>query len=339
MRYGVDVGRSGVKVKSEWSKVFLPPLIGRAQEAQWPMTAEPKREANGDGISRVKMLRLSYQGTQWILGDEQHRMGYSCVYPMEVTKADAATRLLALGGVAACGVCPIAEICCGLPLSMFRDEMPRMLELLCGEHSIGVGDAEHPMRVKAMVVPEGFGVLVTAATSSEGTVDLDTLRKPTVVVDLGHRTTQLGLFRGVRLAPLGFVLPRAMGEVYEKVLQESVDRRLKMPFSPTTHALMGQDLLSEGRLVVNGLTVTWEECLPKLREAAKAIWPEVRAVIQRTLAGVVYERVVVGGGGVHLLADELRGLFGDQVVVVEDRYAQADGYYRCLGIRQELSRT
>lgn len=66
------------------------------------------------------------------------------------------------------------------------------------------------------------------------------------------------------------------------------------------------------------------------------MWPEIRAAIGRALVGVMYERVVVGGGGVHLLEDELRDLFGNELLLVTDRYAQAEGYAHCLEIRKQL---
>jgi hypothetical protein len=35
---------------------------------------------------------------------------------------------------------------------------------------------------------------------------------------------------------------------------------------------------------------------------------------------------VAGGGGVHLFSDLLRELFGQGIVLLEDRFAQAEGY-------------
>jgi hypothetical protein len=317
-------------------RIFLPSIISQAPTNGWALAADRRREAEVHGVKRIHSLALSYNGERWMIGDEQQRMGYSCANPMEVTKADPITRLLIFGGVAAIGVSEVAEICLGLPTAMFESELPRMLDLMRGEHRFGVDGAEVPVKVKTLIVPEGLGFLVWTCRVDDGGIDLPLLKQSTVVVDFGHRTTQLNLFRGIRLAPVGFTLNQAMGQVFDAVFREVVDERLKMPFSPAMHAVMAQDLIWDGSVTVNGLRVELTEAMPRLKAEAKKVWPEIRAAIGRALAGVMYERVVAGGGGVHLLGDELRDLFGEGLVVATDRYAQAEGYAHCLGIRKQL---
>lgn len=336
MRYGVDVGRSGVKVAANGSRIFLPSIISRATVGEWGLVGERRRETEVDGARRVQSLVLSYNGERWTIGDEQQRLGYSCANPMEITKADPITRLLIFGGVAAAGVGEVAEICVGLPAAMLDSEVPRMSELMRGEHRFGADGVEQPVKVKTLIVPEGLGFLVSTCRLGDGGIDLPLLRQSTVVVDFGHRTTQLSLFRGIRLAPIGFTLNQAMDQVFESAFRDVIDERLKMPFSPAMHAMMGQDLLWEGSVTVNGFTVALEEVMPTLRKEARKVWPEIRAAIGGALAGIVYERVVACGGGVNLLGDELRDVFGDGLLLMTDRYAQAEGYAHCLGIRKQL---
>lgn len=253
MRYGIDVGRSGVKVATNGSRFFLPSIIGKAPSAGWGLVAERKRYTDTNGVRRIHALMLSYNGERWLIGDEQQRMGYSCANPMEVTKADPMTRLLIFGGVAAAGIEDVAEICVGLPAAMFENELPQMLELMRGDHRFGVDGTERQVRVKTLIVPEGLGFLVWTCRDGEGEIHVPTLKRSTVVIDFGHRTTQLSLFRGIRLAPVGFTLNQAMGQVFETVFREVVDQRLKMPFSPAMHAMMGQDVIWNGSVTVNGL--------------------------------------------------------------------------------------
>ncbi len=63
---------------------------------------------------------------------------------------------------------------------------------------------------------------------------------------------------------------------------------------------------------------------PGLKKEAGRIWPRVREEILRRLEQIPYERVVAGGGGVHLFGDLLRDLFGDGMVMLEDRFVQAE---------------
>jgi hypothetical protein len=336
MQYGIDVGRSGVKVTSHGSRIFLPSMISPATADGWALVADRRRVTEVNGVRRFQSLILSYNGERWMIGDEQQRMGYSCVNPMGVTKADPMTRLLIIGGLAATGIGEVAEICVGLPTAMFDTESPRMLELMRGEHRFGVDGVEQLVKVKTLIVPEGLGLLVWSCRSEHEGIHLPTLKQSTVVVDFGHRTTQLSLFRGIRLAPIGFTLNQAMGQVFESVFREAVDEQLKMPFSPAMHGVMAQDLIWNGSVTVNGLHIQYAGIVPSLQAEARKVWPEIRAAIGRALAGVMYERVVAGGGGVHLLEDELREFFGSEVLLVTDRYAQAAGYAHCLTIRKHL---
>lgn len=336
MQYGIDVGRSGVKVASHGSRIFLPSIMSPATADRWALVADHRRATEVHGVRRFQSLILSYNGGRWLIGDEQQRMGYSCVNPMGVTKADPMTRLLIFGGIAATGIGEVAEICVGLPTAMFDTELPRMLELMRVEHRFGLDGVEQPVKVKTLIVPEGLGLLVWSCRSEDEGIHLPTLKQSTVVVDFGHRTTQLNLFRAIRLAPVGFTLNQAMGQVFETVFREAVDEQLKMPFSPAMHGVMAQDLIWDGSITVNGLRIKYAEMIPRLQEEARKVWPEIRAAIGRALAGVMYERIVAGGGGVHLLEDELRNFFGSAVLLVRDRYAQAEGYAHCLTIRKHL---
>lgn len=84
-------------------------------------------------------------------------------------------------------------------------------------------------------------------------------------------------------------------------------------------------LLREGEIQVRGQRVTVEMLRPGLKKEADRIWPRVRGEILRTLEQIPYERAVAGGGGVHLFGDLLREFFGEGIVVLEDRFAQAEG--------------
>lgn len=95
--------------------------------------------------------------------------------------------------------------------------------------------------------------------------------------------------------------------------------------SPQLAAMMAW-LLREGEIQVRGQRVTLEMLGPRLKRQAERIWPRVREEILRTLEQIPYERVVAGGGGVHLFGDLLRELFSDGMVMLEDRFAQAEGH-------------
>jgi hypothetical protein len=71
--------------------------------------------------------------------------------------------------------------------------------------------------------------------------------------------------------------------------------------------------------------ITLEGVQPLLTGEAERIWPRVKEEISRVLEGVPFERVVAGGGGVHVYGPLLREFFQDNLVILEDRFAQAEG--------------
>lgn len=95
--------------------------------------------------------------------------------------------------------------------------------------------------------------------------------------------------------------------------------------SPLRAAMLAR-LLRDAEIQVRGQRVTVEMLRPRLKTQAERLWPRVREEILRTLEQIPYERVVAGGGGVHLFGDLLRDLFGDGMVMLQDRFAQAEGY-------------
>ena len=88
---------------------------------------------------------------------------------------------------------------------------------------------------------------------------------------------------------------------------------------------------------VRRIELTLEGLREHLLHEAKAVWPRLREEIRQALVGVHYAHVVAGGGGVHLFRDGLRELFDEQELIeLDDRYAQAEGYKLLLEHRDTL---
>jgi hypothetical protein len=289
-----------------------------------------------NGHAHARCLEVGYQGTRWWLGDEPERLGYPSVRQMTVVKANSGTRLFILGALAAMGGEGIVEVCIGLPVALFEQQREEMTRLLAGSHDMTIGGDGREMVLRGMIVPEGYGLLVQASVSKETGLDDDLLGRSTAVLDFGQRTTQLALFRGKRMNPVSCSLHHAADEVFEGVLRDEVDAKLGSFFDPIMHAVMAQDLVLKGSVTVGSLTLTYERLLPVLQVYASRLWPRIEEEISRVLTGMMVERVVAGGGGVHLFAEKLKKRFGDGLVLLPDRFAQAEGYRLCVMHRSQL---
>lgn len=148
-----------------------------------------------------------------------------------------------------------------------------------------------------------------------------------MVLDFGHRTIQVGVFSGLRLYPRPYVSAHGAYEIWETALVEALEGPGQTVYESPQRAAMLARLLREEQILVRGQQVTLDMLRPLLRaQAQRRIWPRVREEIRRTLEQIPYERVVAGGGGVHLFGELLREFFGEGLVVLEDQYAQAEGY-------------
>jgi len=256
---------------------------------------------------------------------------------MTVTKADGHTRLLILAAVTALTDAVAAEVCVGLPLHHFEREGQAMRELLRGPHVVRARGGEYQVTLQGTVVPEGLGLWVRSVIPGDGLApDPDLIARPTVVLDLGHRTVQCSVYTGLRVLPMPYVSAHGSYEVWEAALIQRLEGPGGTVYESPQRAAIAARLLREGAVTIRGQRVTLTDLQPLLHAAAGRIWPRIREEILRMLEQIPYERVVAGGGGVHLFGPYIRELFGPETVILEERFAQAEGYRLYLEHRDRL---
>jgi hypothetical protein len=335
----MDSGRSGIKAATGSERVFgLPVIAELPADADWRNRGSLDKLVRANGTIYLESWCLGYDHRDWLVGERVERLGLPGRYAMTVNKADANTRLLILAAVTALTDAPAAEVCVGLPLHQFEREGPAMRELLRGPHVVRARGGEYQVTLQGTVVPEGLGLWVRSVTPVDGP-DPDLIARPTVVLDLGHRTVQCSVYTGLRVLPMPYVSAHGSYEVWEAAL---IQRLEEGPggtvYESPQRAAIAARLLREGVVTIRGQRVTLTELQPFLRAAAGRIWPRIREEILRMLEQVPYERVVAGGGGVHLFGPYIRELFGPEAVLLEDRFAQAEGYRLYLEHRDRLQR-
>ncbi len=327
MRVGMDIGRSGVKAETGTVRLLALPVVARLPEdPEWWERAGLDRVVRTNGMAYLESWHLGYNEDDWLVGEQVEALGLPGQYVMTVTKADPNTRLLILAALTALGASDRAEVCVGLPLHHFEREGHALHTLLRGEHNVRVAGQQRTLTLLGLVVPEGLGLWVRAVTPEGELPDGTLVRQPTVVLDFGHRTIQMGVFSGLRLYPRPYVSAHGSYEVWEAALMEALEGPGQTVYESPQRAAMLARLLREEQILVRGQQVTMDMLRPQLQAQAERIWPRIREEIRRTLEQIPYERVVAGGGGVHLFGELLREFFGDGLVVLEDRFAQAEGY-------------
>jgi len=331
MILGIDVGRSGLKAVGESRRLFLLPVFSRVRR----LPPQPRRVVDDGRLLRLKLLHLRYEGEDWLLGEEAEIPGGGAFYRMDLLKTDAYTRLLVLAGATQLTAAPRVEVCVGVPVAFYDQHAPLLRTLLDQVHTVTIGRETRELELHGVVVPEGLGLLV-AASALQGAPDLTFFAEPHVVLDFGHRITQAIAFQGVTTSLRAVTLYSAAWEVFDAVLREEIETPAGTLFEEPQKARMVEKLLFEGSLRVRGRQYRWADVEPRLKEEAQRRWPRLREEIQRALVGLDYVRVIAGGGGVHLFAQGLRELFRpEELILLEDRYAQAEGY-RLFLAHQEL---
>jgi len=335
----MDIGRSGIKAVAEHKqRLFGLPTIAKLPiNQEWQGLSDLNRIERKDGLLHLDSWRLGYEGEEWLIGERAERLGLSACHEMTVAKATPATRLLVLAAVSALGAPPFTELCVGVPLHNHEEQGQLLQRLLKGEHRVNSGGREQHLMLKGVVVPEGLGLWLRAATPDGVTLDQSLMQVPTAVVDLGHRTIQLAVWSGLRIYPQSFVSAHGVYEVWEAALKEAFEGPGQTVYESPQRAMFMTRLIRDGELSLRGRTVTLEAMKPMLALHVKAAWGRIRRELDKALEQVPYERVVVGGGGATLFADVLMEYFGEsKVVIMEDRFAQAEGYRLFLEHRDML---
>lgn len=324
---GLDIGRSAIKAAANGVRLFGLPILARPPEDErWRRAAALDRLVDRDGVRHLESLLVTVDGEEWLVGEYGERVGLPAIHVMTVDKADETTRVLVLAALAALEASIACRLCVGLPLHGYLRQGAVLTELLRGEHRIEVGSRSRIFLLKGTVVPEGLGLWARSAARDGGGLDEELLRLPTVILDVGHRTVQVSAFQGPRLMAQPYVSAHGIYEVWEAALVEAFEGPGGTVFESPQRAVLMSEMLRDGELSVRGTRMTLEEFRPYLLRGASERWGRLRAEIGRALAGVQYKRAVAGGGGVTLFSGLLREVFGDELVVLDDRFAQAEGY-------------
>ena len=327
MQIGCDIGRSGIKASTTDERLLgLPVIAELVGDRDTRGRGTEDRVSRINGTMHLEGWRIGYGGREWLVGERVEALGLPSRYAMTVSKADSTTRLMVLAAVTALSDDPSVQVCVGLPHHQFDSEGQVMRDLLRGEHKVRVQGKERVVSLQGVVVPEGIGIWVRSLFGEQiGEPDRRLIPQMTVVLDFGHRTIQCCVLTSLRVVGNPYVSAHGAYEVWEGALMKLLEGPGGTVYESAQRATMMGKLLRKGALTVRDRRITLGEVNPLLAGEAERSWPRVKEEISRVLEGLPYERVVAGGGGVNIYGPFLKKYFKGNLVILDDRFAQAEG--------------
>jgi len=313
---GIDIGYSAVKVVSGTRRATFPSVVGSPDEGRFSLNGshqgiellEPRHVLVGDEVLLQSRFPARSEDRNW-----WQRPAYYDLFLAglsEVTEATAVDLVLVTG----------------LPVAFYADRQA-LAERLLGEHRLTRARRRAAQRFNVQevrVIPQPFGSLLALALDERGAVADKALAEGRVgVVDVGGKTTNF--LTASRLQEIGFETTSIDQGAWELV--RAVDAHLHDAapgLDVSGHALM--DAIRERRIgyfdEVIDLGPVVDELLAALGEAV------VSKATELWNGGARLSRVLVTGGGAHLLGDRLRAQFRHAQVVADPVFANAVGYWR-----------
>lgn len=215
----------------------------------------------------------------------------------------------------------------GLPVSYFKADKDKVKTLVLGEHRFTRGNRDEQVIdiVECRVMPQPFGSLFNEALDGNGKISNSELLEPVGVVDIGSKTTNFLLSKGLRdVSPQTVSIDKGGWDV-ARALQESIleDNRFS-DINYSDHEWM--------KAVINkyfwygNTKIDVTDVLAKITKAfaeqvidsSTAVWGNGREVRQ----------ILVTGGGALLIGDWLIGHFPHARILKESIFSNARGYHK-----------
>lgn len=220
------------------------------------------------------------------------------------------------------------SVCTGLPPSHWRDDALRQLlqQRLTGEFAFTYEGRPYSISVPNLVVdPQAGAAFYDYLLHDDGEIARpELLNRQTVVLDVGHNTTDVALFNGRKAAGGRDSLKtvnRGVWHVYEE-MQRLLLREYRLPVSVTTV----DGIWRAGKVRLNGQMI---DVSPLKLEAAAPIARAILSDVERAAGDLrLWDGVLLTGGGAHVLGSTLK-LTNISVLTSRDaEYGNSAGYVK-----------
>jgi PRTRC genetic system protein D len=320
MYLGYDGGFSDAKAKTDNGKIItFPTISGNYEQATYAIEAANAPivvTIPGDGTwvigeaaAHVSRLTARRQDRHWITTPAWKRY-----FLAAVTQLTTATRL-------------DLDLVTGLPVTWYAQDWQDLVAHIRGTHRVKrLGGTWQTITVRNIeVLPQPFGTLLAQVLDEHGTiVNTELANRKVAIIDIGGNTT-------------GYL---AVDELHEIPFQTtSIDRgcweALALTAQEINRRFPGLEIEDPEvlQLVKAHQTIDYYDKIDidVSHIVTAALQPLAAAVIGHATtlwnSGAEFRRILVTGGGAHLIGDHIKGQFPHATIVHDPALANARGYY------------
>lgn len=312
---GLDIGFGFTKATNGKRSMIFKSVYGEASDMQF-------REQLLTSDKPEEHLQLEIGGTSYFAGELAERQSVERFFTLDQAQfVRDFTKILALMPLAqmVSRQDPI-KLVAGLPVSYYRKHKKEVIDILKGQHEVGVIDAngertESVLRISSVrVVPQPFGALMDLMLNDIGEVkDKRFMNEKIGVVDVGFRTTDYTIAdktryseRGSRTIDLG--ISKAFATIAAK-LQESSGVNVEL------YRLY--DAVEEGSIKIHGkkydlkliVEHAFTQLATRVANEANRLWANDWDI----------DKIVITGGGGAVLAPYVQKIVKGEVLAVDPK--------------------
>lgn len=299
---GLDVGRSGVKIafvfQGETKTFFFPSVVMPAKNLTFDTNPAQTQENT-----------VTVDGQQYFVGETAIMQGAVNTVGLSSNWLEGvehrALLVRAQGLLKSYGIIP-KLIVAGLPINTFSSNAELLFKQV---HEI--------FKCNVVPVPQPWGVYIDTLYNSDGTIpkqDLGLLQQKFAVIDVGHFTTD------ILLMDKGNWIEESSGStvgMYKAIteLESMLAKNGKFATS-----LECQNILKTGFIREFGTNTSVVELIGQaIPQTVAAVAQEARNLLDKQARSI--ERIIVAGGGAHIVAPTLKKLWPQVTIAAEPRFS------------------
>lgn len=307
---GLDVGYGYTKLVTAEKQITFPSIIGRAERSDYQLEGL-KSETAGSAITYNKR---SYFVGEWA----QRQSGLKFELRDRAWIESDLYRVLILAAFTQAGLLdhPCALVT-GLPVDYYADRQ-EVIEIFNG------GQLSNIQVERVRVIPQPFGTLFDLLFNLDGSMKDETFADQSIgIIDVGHHTTDC-----IRVDDLTYIERDSRSTHGMSIAFETIAREMKtkMALSLTPDRFVERMIRRwiehppsrPPRFLRNLVRSTFEDLADQIAAFVKTLWNQDEFP----------DRVILTGGGAHLLGSLLKERIADLIVAPDPNLANVRGYFK-----------
>lgn len=323
---GLDIGYGAVKAVTETVSLVFPSVCGHARPLKFGMeditARHPGEQLQDDAgawfVGDLALMQLPPGELLRLRGRTADETSLGNAFRVRMLKTAVGKLLPGYRD----GEAVHLRLAVGLPVDHMGDA-PALKEALCGPHLVRTDGTHLIAHVgEVMVMPQPVGTIYAQSLTASGAVNPHHTYQRTGVVDVGTYTVDLALdddgeFVGAESGSLEGGVSSVLERIAAVLEQE---HRQKIPLKLVESTLLTGSFRAKGTVMDYREVV--ESALEPLRSAVLSLMSD------KWKTGTTVDRIYLSGGGAPLVAEVVKAVYPQTVVLPEPQFANARGYLR-----------